>query len=66
MLTLSIIIPVYNEERYIVAVLEKIRQTSLPAQVEKQVIVVNDCSSDATEQKILAYQKEEGAIALIM
>jgi glycosyltransferase involved in cell wall biosynthesis len=42
---LSIIIPAYNEEKTIEAVINKIN--NLP--VEKEIIVVNDCSKDHTE-----------------
>ena len=41
----SIVIPVYNEQNTIRTVLEKV--LTLP--LEKEVIVVNDCSSDDTE-----------------
>jgi glycosyltransferase involved in cell wall biosynthesis len=45
---LSIIIPCYNEENFIASVLSKIDNTSLPAGIKKQIIVVNDGSTDGT------------------
>tara|TARA_B100001996_G_C18669187_1_gene596026 strand:+ start:2827 stop:3519 length:693 start_codon:yes stop_codon:yes gene_type:complete len=52
MKTLSIIIPVYNEEKTILKVLEKIKESKLDS-VNYEVIVVNDGSSDSTN-KILS------------
>ena len=43
---LSIIIPCYNEEKLISAVLEKVLQVKLDYSLEKQIIVVNDGSTD--------------------
>lgn len=63
MAILSIIIPVYNEEKYIVAVLERVKQVVLPGGVMKQVIVVNDCSTDRTEENLFAYRSQDDAIS---
>lgn len=47
--TLSVVIPAYNEERYIGTLLERIRAVDLtPLGLQKEVIVVDDCSRDAT------------------
>jgi dolichol-phosphate mannosyltransferase len=47
--TLSIVIPAYNEERFIGTLLERIRAVDLtPLGVTKEVIVVDDGSSDRT------------------
>jgi len=43
---LSIIIPCYNEEKLISTVLEKVLQTKLDHGLEKQIIIVNDGSTD--------------------
>lgn len=45
---LSIVIPVYNEEKTIKTVLEKIREVKLPPNISKEIIVVDDNSSDKT------------------
>lgn len=51
MALLSIIIPAYNEERFIRALLEKIRAVDLgPLGLEMEIIVVDDCSRDRTAQ----------------
>ena len=55
---LSIIIPAYNEGRTIHFILDKVKAVQLIGGVEKEVIIVNDCSKDNTEEAILNYQKE--------
>jgi glycosyltransferase involved in cell wall biosynthesis len=55
---LSIIIPAYNEERTIAAVLQKVLDLPLYNSIEKEMIVINDCSKDATGEKIEAFKKE--------
>lgn len=52
---LSIVIPAYNEGRTIHLILDKIKAVQLPAGVEKEIIIVNDCSKDDTEQAIKRY-----------
>jgi len=49
--TLSIVIPAYNEERFIGTLLEKIKAVDLGLLgIEKQIIVVDDCSKDRTAE----------------
>ena len=45
---LSIIIPVHNEEQYVKKVLEKV--LAVPLTCEKEIIVINDGSTDNTEK----------------
>src|SRR5687767_7884249 len=52
---LSIIIPAYNEEKYITLILDRINEVKLLRNIEKEVIIVNDCSTDKTEAVILNY-----------
>jgi len=48
---LSIVIPAYNEERYIGTLLERIRAVDLsPLGLDRQIIVVDDCSRDRTAE----------------
>lgn len=53
--TLSIVIPAYNEGDTIHHILDKIRVTALPGNIAKELIIVNDCSSDHTEVSIQKY-----------
>ncbi len=52
---LSIIIPCYNEERTISRVLDKIGQVRLPGGMGKDIVIVNDCSTDHTSEVINSY-----------
>jgi len=52
---LSIIIPAYNEGATIHLILNKIKEVVLINEIEKEIIVINDCSKDNTEQSILSY-----------
>lgn len=54
---LSIVIPAYNEGRTIHFILDKVKDVELVNNMSKEVIIVNDCSKDNTEEAILAYQK---------
>ena len=56
MVKLSIIMPAYNEGPTIGRICEKIRRVSLIAGMEKEVVVVNDASSDNTEEAVLQYR----------
>lgn len=49
---LSIIIPAYNEEKTIHFILDKVNEVKLINNIEKEVIIVNDCSRDNTEKSI--------------
>lgn len=53
--TLSILIPAYNEERTIHLILNKILEVQLSNQLKKEIILVNDCSTDGTEKAIKEY-----------
>lgn len=52
---LTIVIPLYNEGNGIVAVLEAVDRLVLIESVEKEVIVVDDCSKDDSSKVIQAY-----------
>jgi len=58
MKTLSIVIPAYNEERFIGSLLKKIATVGLEDMgVTAQIIVVDDCSSDNTCTIVSSFQK---------
>lgn len=59
---LSIIIPVYNEARSIKEILEKVKNQDTG--IEKEIIVVDDCSTDGTRQ-ILKEQKKDKSLKVI-
>jgi glycosyltransferase involved in cell wall biosynthesis len=51
----SIIVPAYNEEKTISGILDKVRSVKLINGIQKEIIIVNDCSTDRTEKVILDY-----------
>ncbi len=53
--TLSIVIPAYNEERTIHFILDKIKAVRLIGDMQKEIIITNDCSKDDTEGAIMRY-----------
>ena len=52
---LSVIIPCFNEGATIYKILDKIKSVSLPSNIEKEIIIVNDCSTDDTTQSVKNY-----------
>ncbi|HNY62122.1 MAG TPA: glycosyltransferase family 2 protein [Bacteroidales bacterium] len=52
---LSIVIPVYNEEKTIHLILDKILEVNLINQLEKEIILVNDCSTDGSKEALMRY-----------
>jgi glycosyltransferase involved in cell wall biosynthesis len=48
---LSVVIPVYNEESTIAEVIRRVQAVNL-GEIEKEIIVVNDGSTDSTKQEI--------------
>jgi glycosyltransferase involved in cell wall biosynthesis len=55
MSTLSILIPAYNEEKTIQRILDKVRDVELVGNFSKQLVIVDDCSTDNTEKIIQEY-----------
>jgi glycosyltransferase involved in cell wall biosynthesis len=59
---LSIVIPAYNEGRTIHRILDKVRDVVLIGGVEKEVIIVNDCSTDNTAEAVESYRNSNTAL----
>jgi glycosyltransferase involved in cell wall biosynthesis len=53
---LSVVIPAYNEEATIHLILDKILDVYLDG-IEKEIVIVNDCSKDRTQATIEEYIK---------
>lgn len=62
---LSVLVPVFNEAPTIHLILNKINNVTLPAGFEKEVIVVDDCSTDGTAAAVQAFTEEAG-MALVL
>ena len=58
LLKLSVIIPAYNEEKTIAAILDRVREVQLKGGMEKELIIVDDHSSDGTAAFIHAYSEK--------
>ncbi|GJM32884.1 MAG: glycosyl transferase [Saprospiraceae bacterium] len=54
---LSIVIPAYNEAPTIHFILDKVKDTVLIDGIQKEVIIVNDCSKDDTKGAIQRYME---------
>ncbi|MDR0714380.1 MAG: glycosyltransferase family 2 protein [Bacteroidales bacterium] len=54
---LSIVVPAYNEATTVALMLDKVLSVVLPEGVDREIIVVNDCSVDATKEKTEEYMQ---------
>ncbi len=52
---LSVVIPVYNERDTIRSVLDRVASTPF----DKEIVVVNDCSTDGTKEVLEAYRRDD-------
>jgi glycosyltransferase involved in cell wall biosynthesis len=60
-LTLSVVIPVYNERKTIHEILRRVR--AVP--VKKQIVVVDDCSTDGTRNILKEIEKRDGDLTVV-
>jgi len=61
MMKLTIIIPVYNEEKTILEVIEKVKEAEA-LNLKKEIIVVDDFSKDSTKEMLL--KLKDGAVKI--
>lgn len=61
---LSIVVPVYNEENTLEEIIGHINSVELPDGIERELILVNDCSKDGTKQII--EEKLQGKFAQVI
>jgi len=64
--TLSIVIPAYNEERTIHLILNKVLAVKLTNDIQKEIILVNDCSKDKTKETIEKYISEHPSENIVL
>ncbi len=57
---LSVVIPCYNEERWIREVVRRVRAVPLP----KEIIIVDDCSKDGTRAILRELESDEVRVVL--
>ncbi|MBS1652951.1 MAG: glycosyltransferase family 2 protein [Bacteroidetes bacterium] len=63
-MVLSIVIPAYNEGATIHLILNKIKSVTLNSNVQKEIIIINDCSKDNTEAAILEYKSVNSDVSI--
>lgn len=64
--TLSIVVPVYNEARTIHQILDLLRELRLTNDIAKQIILVNDCSTDDSAAVIRQYAARYPELNLLL
>jgi glycosyltransferase involved in cell wall biosynthesis len=62
---LSIVIPAYNEGPTIHRILDRIGEVKLLNNIQKELIIVNDCSKDNTEEAILKYKADHPEMNIV-
>lgn len=60
--TLSIVIPVFNEEKTVEKLLEKV--LAVPLTLEKEIVLVDDCSTDGTFAVLSKFRESEPRVRL--
>lgn len=63
---LSIIVPVYNEEKTITTILDAIAEVELIGNYTKEVICVNDCSKDRSQEIIEQYIADHPEYGIVL
>jgi glycosyltransferase involved in cell wall biosynthesis len=62
---LSIIIPVFNEGETISLILNKIKDVELKGNIRKEIIIINDCSTDNTNFEIQKFVTANPELSII-
>lgn len=57
--TLSIVIPVFNESTLLPEIIDRVEAVELPAGLERQVVIVDDCSTDGTRELLERMSRED-------
>ena len=55
---LSILIPAYNEEKTIATILDKVMAVKLPDNLDREIIIINDASTDDTGRVVENYMEK--------
>ena len=61
---LSILVPAYNEARTIREILEKVVAVELSGGIEKEIVIVNDCSTDGTVSEVERFMADYPAATI--
>jgi len=63
---LSIVIPAYNEENTILALLKKVADVNLIGGVEKELVIINDCSTDNTLARVDEFTSTQSNVPVVI
>ncbi len=63
--SLSIIVPVYNEVTFLKAVLARVEAVDLPSGIQRQLIVVDDHSTDGTTELLREMERERPDLKIL-
>lgn len=63
--SLSIVIPVYNEAPTVYSLLQRVSEVVLIENVQKELVVVNDCSKDETDSEIKRFINDRKEMRII-
>jgi glycosyltransferase involved in cell wall biosynthesis len=58
--TLSIVIPVFNEVDTIKEIIERVQEVHLPQIASREIVIVDDSSTDGTRDTLVAYKDQNG------
>jgi glycosyltransferase involved in cell wall biosynthesis len=64
--TLSIVIPVYNERRYLREILERVEAAPMPAMLQRQIVLVDDGSTDGTRDLMRELSQTRDDLKIIL
>src|SRR5215207_3201498 len=63
---LSILVPVYNERTVVERSLAQVLAAPLPENMEREIIIVDDCSTDGTSAILERLAASDGRIRLVL
>ena len=63
---LSILIPAYNEGPSVRKILDRVAKVHLPEAIEKEIVIVNDASTDDTWSVLQEYQKDHPELEITL
>jgi glycosyltransferase involved in cell wall biosynthesis len=64
--TLSIVIPVYNECVLAPQLLDRVEKVPLPGGMEREIILVDDCSTDGTRERLSGLAAERSDLRVVL
>ncbi len=62
---ISIIIPVFNEEKTLSELFNNVKNVPLPENMEREIIIVDDCSTDGTKEILHTLEKQDKKLKII-